>query len=160
MKPNSVMKYLGTAIGCTLMLLLTVPRYGGFLLVFFLLASILYFLHSETKSKHESKTKQTKLALWITAIFVALTVNIYRYNSTRNLANDVAAAIHKYHDTNSIYPSSLEALGYSRNSLKSLGWHVYSSEGGRAIFIYGVPYMPFDSYRYKFDSEEWVYSDY
>ena len=158
------MKYLGTAVGYTLMLLLTVPRYGGFLLGFFLLFLIPLFLYSGVRMyrhKNELKVRGTKLAIWMAAIFVTLGVNFYRYNFTRDAANSVVAAIVKYHETSGIYPSSLEGLGYGGKSLKSsLGMYGYRKTDGQPSFFYGVPYMIFDTYRYDFDSERWVYSEY
>lgn len=116
------MKYIGTAIGCTLMLLLTVPRYGGFLLGLFILFLIPLFLYSGIRMhrhKSERKIRGVKLAVWVSAIFVSLAVNYYRYSYTRDTANDIVAKITKYHETKGSYPSNLEVLGYERKSLSS-----------------------------------------
>ncbi len=157
------MKYLGTAIGCTLMLLLTVPRHGGFLLVFFLLFLIPLSLYSGIRmyrNKSERQLRGKKLAVWSATIFVALAVNFYRYNDARDVANDVVASIVKFHDTNGTYPSSLEVLGYNSQSLRSsLGWYGYHNKDEQPSFLYGVPYMAFDSYHYDFHSGQWIYSD-
>lgn len=158
------MKYLGTAIGCTLMLLLTVPRNGGFLLGVFLLFLIPLFVYSGIRmGRHENelKIRGKKLTIWTAAIFVTLAVNFYRYSSTRDTANDVVGTIVKYHETSGTYPSSLDVLGYDSKSLKlSLGWYGYHNKDGQPSFLYSVPYMPFDVYRYDFNSKQWVYSAY
>lgn len=158
------MKYLGTAIGCTLMLLMTLPRYGGFLLGFFLLFLIPLFLYSGIRMyrhKSERKVRGEKLAVWMSAILVTLVVNYYRYSYTRDAANEVVAKIASYHEINGFYPRNLEVLGYDSKSLKSrFGMYGYHSKEGQPSFLYGVPYMIFDTYRYDFHSRKWIYSDY
>jgi hypothetical protein len=157
------MKYLTTAIGCTLMLLLTVPRYGGFMLGFFLLLLIPFFLYSGIRMyryKNERKTRGVKFSAWMAAIFVTLAVNYHEYGYTRDSANAVVAQIAKYQKTNGTYPSRLEELGYDGKSLKSsLGMYGYSNKDGQPLFFYGVPYIVFDSYRYDFHSGQWIYSN-
>lgn len=157
------MKYLGTAIGCTFLLLLTAPRYGGFMLGFFLLFLIPFFLYSVDRMyrhKEERKTRGVKLALWMAATFVTLAVNYHEYGYARDAANDVVAELAKYHETNGSYPSNLEALGYDSKSLKStLGMYSYQNEEGQPFFYYSVPYIVFDMYRYDFQSGQWIYSN-
>jgi hypothetical protein len=113
------------------------------------------------RHKNELNIRRKKLAIWMSAISVALAVNYYRYISTRDAANDVVATIVKYHETNGTYPSSLEAIGYDSKSLKSsLGWYGYHNKEGQPSFLYAVPYMVFDSYLYDFRFGQWVYSKY
>lgn len=113
------------------------------------------------RNKNERKTRGVTLAVWMAAIFVILAVNYYQYGYTRDSANDVVAKIAKYHQANGSYPSSLDALGYDSKSLKSrLGMYGYHNKDGHPLFYYGVPYIVFDSYRYDFDSKQWVYSAY
>jgi len=156
------MKYLGTAIGCTFLLLLTVPRYGGFMMGFFLLFLIPFFLYSGDRMyryKDERKTRGVKLAAWTAAIFVTLAVNYHEYGYARDVANDVVAALAKYHETNGSYPNSLEALGYDRESLKSsLGMYGYDNRDERPLLYYGVTYKAFDTYQYDFHSGQWIHS--
>lgn len=158
------MKYFGTAIGSALMLLLTVPRHGGFLLGPFLIFLIPLFLYSGVRMyrcKNELNTRGKKLAIWMSAIIVALAVNFHRHSSTRDAANGVVAQIVRYHETNGTYPSSLGALGYDSKSLKaSLGPHGYFNKDGKPSFFYAVPYIVFDTYHYDFLYKQWVYSNY
>lgn len=158
------MKYLGTAMGCALMLLVTLPRYGGFLLGFFMLFMVPLLLYSGIRMyrhNNELEMRRRKLAIWLAAIFVTLAVNGYRYSSTRDAANNVVAEIVKYHENNGTYPINLEALGYDGKSLKSnLGMYGYHNKDGQPSFFYGVPFMIFDTYRYDFHSGKWIYSDY
>lgn len=158
------MKYLGTAIGCTVMLLMTLPRYGGFLLGFFLIFLFPLFLSSGIRMyrhKSERKVRGKKLAVWMSAILVTLAVNYYRHSYTRDAANDVVAKIASYYETNSFYPRNLQVLGYDSKSLKSsLGMYVYHNKDGQPSFIYWVPHTIFDTYHYNFDSGKWIYSTY
>lgn len=157
------MKYLGTAIGSALMLLFTLPAHGGFLLFFFLVFLVPLFLYSGVRMyryQHELNTRAKKLAIWMSAILVALAVNVYRYTSTRDAADDVVSKIVQYHETNGTYPSSLETLGYESKSLKAnLGMYGYSNKDGTPSFFYAVPYIVFDSYHYDFHSGEWINFD-
>jgi hypothetical protein len=155
------MKYLGTIISCTVMLLLTVPRHSGFVLGIFIMGLVPYFLYSGVRvywHRNEFGTRATQLAIWVSAITVAVGVNYYRYTSTRNVANDVVEKIDHYHAMNTAYPSSLETIGYDKRSLKaSLGLYAYSNKEGKPSFHYSVPYIIFDTYEYDFSSRQWVY---
>jgi hypothetical protein len=157
------MKYLGTAVGCALMLVLTVPRYGGFLLGLFLIFLIPLFAYSGVRMMThatERKLRGAKLAIWVLAIGVVLGVNFYRYSSTRGTTNDVVAKMVEYHQMHSVYPDSLEAIGYDRRSLNEiLGMHGYSNTNGKPAFFYGVPYQIYDAYKFDFTSKQWVYSE-
>lgn len=157
------MKYLGTAIGCVVMLVLTVPRYGGFLLGLFLVFLIPLFVYSGIRMvthANERKLRGTKIAIWMLAIGIVLGVNFHRHYITRSLANDVVAKIVEYHQIHSVYPSSLEAVGYDRRLLnETLRVHGYSDRDGEPIFFYGVPYQIYDAYQFDFTSKQWVYSE-
>jgi len=144
------------------MLLLTVPRYGGFLLGFFLLFLIPFFLYSTDRMyrhKSERRIRGVKLAAWMVAIFITLAVNYHEYGYARDAANDVVAELAKYYETHGSYPSSLEALGYDSKSLKSsLGMYGYDNRDEQPFFYYSVPYMAFAMYLYDFQSGQWNYS--
>lgn len=157
------MKYFGTAIGCIGMLVVTVPRHGGFLLGLFLIFLVPLFAYSGVrmvKHTNERKLRGIKLAIWMLAIGVVLGVNFYRYSATRDTANDVVSKIVEYRQMHNVYPSSLEAIGYDRRSLSEiLGMHGYSNTNGEPAFFYGVPHQIYDAYKFDFTSKQWVYSE-
>jgi len=152
------MKYRGTAIGCTLLLLLTLPGHGGYFLGLFVVVLVPLFAYRAVwrcRSKSEWSEFGVRLGMWTLAIAIAVGVNYYRDVHTREFADEVVAGLAKYHEMHGTYPASLERLGYETTTLRdNLGFHAYSN---RPAFVYAVPYTVFDRYRYDFSVGRWDY---
>jgi hypothetical protein len=152
------MKYRGTAIGCTVMLLLTLPEHCGYFLGLFVVVLVPVFAYRAVRigpSKSQWSEFGVRLGMWTLAIAIAVAVNYYRDVHTREFANEVVARLAKYHETHGAYPASLESLGYETTPLRdNLRYHGYSN---RPTLFYAVPYVVFDKYRYDFSVGRWDY---
>jgi hypothetical protein len=156
-----ITKIIGTLIGCTLMLLVTLPSHGGFMFLFFLLflvPSSLYSVIVMYRNKEERKLRTTKLSIGLIASLITVSFNYYRYINTRAKANNIVVAIEKYRSELGYYPKDLEAIGLSKIKLRNqLGMFGYFYNNGQPNFFYAVTYIIFDTYSYNFELKEWQY---
>ena len=90
------------------------------------------------------------------AFLIVTCHHILLAHKIRQEAENVAAALDKYHEQTGHYPASLTTLGFDEESEKNLGIS-YWKENDAVSLIYLDNWKIYNSYIYNFGTEQWAY---
>lgn len=150
---------LKTVILCFVVLFLTFPRHGGFILIFFLLfliPSIIKSLYIIFVKHQEKKLRAIQISLWVVSCVVVAAHHIYLHKTTRVYANSVSNSIEQFYSQKGVYPSSIEEVGIKKESLRKHKMY-YSRDNQGPNLMYAATWIVFDTYYFDFKSKTWKY---
>ena len=148
-----------TVILCLVTLLITFPKYGGFMLGFvflFLMPSLLKSLYFIFIKNKEKKQRSIQTLLWVIACSISIIHHVYLYKTTQAFAEQVSNAVIMFYQKNGAYPESYETLGFDEQTMKKYGLY-YSYKDQKPFLFYPATWMVYDVYMFDFKNQKWVY---
>lgn len=99
-----------------------------------------------------------RLIIWLSAIATVVGVHYYRYQDTRQSANEIVAKIEQYTRHNGHCPDTLDDIGINPQEADSmLGSSGYMCANSEPTLFYIAPFIIKDRYVYNFTRNVWEY---
>ncbi len=149
-----------TLIFASILLLLTLQKYAGFMIFVFLPFFMIYVTRSlflMLKRPELRKYKAIHLMIWIVTLLMICSVHWYWSLESRRDAQTVILAIEAFQLKNGIYPHTLAELGLNEQALRHQWMLVYSDQDQHPFVVYADSFMVFAHYRYHFKTHQWTH---
>ena len=151
----------GTVIIGVLITLFLIQPHSGFILIFVipvLVIWIIYSIYFIFKRPETRKLILIRLSILFASVFLVIGVHAYYHQTTRQAANRIVSAIEDYRTKTGEYPENLKIIGISGQELEEqIGMAGYVNDANEPLLFYSATYLPFATYRYNFQSENWMF---
>jgi len=151
----------GTVIVSVLITLFLIQPYSGFILIFVIPALVIwliycsYFIFTMPEIR---KLILIRLSILFASVLLVIGVHAYYHQTTRQAANRIVSVIENYRTKTGEYPENLKITGISGQELeKQIGMAGYFNKDNEPLLFYSATYIPFATYRYNFQSGNWIY---
>lgn len=155
--------YCKTLIPVGIMLLATLQKGSGFVLLLLLPLLSLFALYQGMRMlrrPEERKVRLIRLSIWLSAFALAGSVQTYWHQASRSNAEEAATAVLSYKARTGSYPANLTEAGLDDGQLRDK-WRIrYSLRQGAPILSYPMSFMPLSSYEYDFEGRVWRKNSY
>lgn len=150
--------YLKTLIPASIMLLVSLQKGSGFVVLMLLPLLVLYALYQVVRmmrGAEERKKRAIRLVIWLSAFTLAGTLQAYWHQASRNDAEQAAAWVLAHKVRTGSYPASLREAGLDDGLLRNK-WRIrYTLRQGTPVLSYPMSFMPLSSYEYDFIARTW-----
>ncbi len=150
---------LSPLLGAALVAFVLCQRHAGIGLGLVLPLLIIWLPYSIFVSVFHPQRRPLQLAqmaIWTGAVVTIVSVHYVRHVVTRHNADEIVTTINKYTAQHGHCPATTDDIGITRQELKAkLGLSYYECKDGKQTFVYGVTYMPYDTYSYNFAKATW-----
>ena len=152
-----------TFITAFIVTLLLSQRHMGFAVAFEVMILLPWLAWSAwimATQRARRRVQAAKSLIWVASVALIVGIHAWRAHQTREDAQRVVDAVLAYRAAHGAYPQSTEAIGYTKDQLKSMiGFGGYFVESGKPFFFYASTYVPFETEHYDFETNTWTHLD-
>lgn len=148
---------LKTLIPAAIVLAITLPKGGAFVLALLVPLFAIWLLYNAVRmvmKPAERKGRGIRIAVWLAVFVLAGGVQAYWERAGRDAADGAVAAVVAHRARTGSYPASLTEAGVSE-ALRQRWGIVYRLNEGKPQLDYVAPLLPMSTYEYDFDQRTW-----